>query len=379
MANTEHPSPLRALRVTETASPERSRKTNRTLLLQALIQHGPLSRADLARQSSLSKPLVSDLVGELLDKGVIEQIGTRRRTSAGKPATMLAVRDDSFQIIALDLSDEKRFTGVVTNLRGKVLHRAEGAVAGRAGEAALDLVADLLGRLIQLSTAPLLGVGIGTPGIVESKRVVRLASSLRWENVDLAAGVRGDYEGAIHVANDANAAVLGMYAYRGAERSSLLLVTLEHGIGAGLIIGGSLVEGPQFAAGEIGHIVVDDDGDRCSCGLRGCLDLAASAPNLRLRLERDPSDRDRILSDAALALGRALTPMIALTGVKDVVIAGPVDLVSDHFLRAVEETIVQRSIPAVNAGLRVVSAPGGEDLVLLGAAAMVLSAELGVT
>jgi len=374
-----HTTPLRALRVTQTVSTEQSRRQNRTLLLQTLFRSGPLSRTDLVHRSGLSKPMVSDLVGELLERDVIEESGTRRVSGAGKPATLLGVRSDAFQIIAVDLSDEHRFVGVVTNLRGAVLHRAEARVAGESGDRALHLVADLVARLQQLATAPVLGVGMGTPGVVTGKRVVRLASTLDWHDVDMADRVRRTFTGPVQVANDANAAALGMYTYRGAERSSLMLVTIEHGVGAGLIIGGSLVEGTQFSAGEIGHIVVDDDGEPCMCGLRGCLDLAVSAPNLRRRIDADPEDRDGILLRGAGTLGRALAPMIAMTGVSDVVVAGPVDLVTPAFLAEVKKTITSRVFWSVSDGLAVEAAPGGEDLVLLGAAALVLTSELGVS
>lgn len=373
-----HHTPLRPLRVTKMVSAEDGRKLNKTLLLQKLFKEGPQSRADLARASGLSRVLVSDLVGELIEEDVIEEIGVQHRTGAGKPAMLLAVRNDAFHIVAIDLSDEQRFVGVVTNLRGAVLHRAEAFVAGKAGDEALDLVANLVERLIELSTAPILGVGIGTPGVVASKKVVRLASTLGWKDVDMAARISRTFDGPVRVSNDANAAALGLYTYRGLSQSSLMFVSIEHGVGAGLIIGGSLVEGAQSSAGEIGHIVVDDDGDACPCGLRGCLDLAVSAPSLRARLRETDAGHDAILATAARTLGKSLAPMIAANGVNDIVIGGPVDLVTEEFLTIVRETITSRVFWSVSDGLTVESAPGGEDLVLLGAAALVLSTELGV-
>ena len=369
--------PIRELRVTHASSQEKTRAQNKTLLLQALFRDGPSTRAELARRYGLARVIVSDLVSALLDEGMIEEVGLRPNQGAGKPAMLLSLRDSALQIIAINIADESHFVGVVTNLRGQVLHRAEAPVGIRDAEGARILVADLVARLTQMATAPVLGVGIGTQGVVTDEHVVRVSSAFGWSNESLVDDVRRSYDGPLHLINDARAAALAVHTYRDTPQDSLLLVTLDRGVGAGLIIGGALVQGTHSYAGEIGHIVVDENGPLCPCGQRGCLDLIVSIPHLRRRMSE--SSAPEVLESAAKALGRTLAPMIAVTGVSDIVIAGAVDIVTAPFLTIVRETAAQRVFGLLADTITVTAAPGGEDLVLLGAAATVLSAELGVS
>lgn len=370
----------RALRVTHKSLPEHNRLQNRSLILQTLFHEGVMSRADLARETGLTRVTVSDLVGELAAEGILEDLGPREGARVGKPATLVGIRADAFHTIALDLSSDERFVGVVVNLRGVVLHRAEAHVSGATGEEAVALATGLVTRLRELTQTRILGIGVGSPGIVGHDGVIQEAPNLGWYDLDLAARIRTVFPGPVYVGNDANAAALGMHTYRETTGQSLMVVTIEHGVGAGLIIGGALVEGEQFAAGEIGHLVVDEDGPLCACGRHGCLELSIAAPHLRARLrEAAESDRAGVLSEAGRSLGVALAPIISALNLNDVVLSGPVDLLEGPLLQQARTTVDQRTLSAVSNGLDMRIAPGGEDLVLLGAAVLVLSAELGVS
>jgi predicted NBD/HSP70 family sugar kinase len=261
-----------------------------------------------------------------------------------------------------------------------VLHRAEAHIEGKTGEDAVELVIDLCERLLALASVRILGIGIGTPGIVGHDGVVQEAPNLSGYGLDLAERVHSIHGAPVYVGNDANAAALGVHTFRESSGHSLMVITIEHGVGAGLIIGGALVEGEQFAAGEIGHIVVDEEGDLCACGRRGCLELRVAAPRLRERLRGlDNGARAAVLSDAGHSLGIALSPIISALNLNNVVLSGPVELLGGALLDSARETIRVRTLSAVSNGLDMRMAKGGEDLVLLGAAVLVLSAELGVS
>ena len=369
----------RTLRVHSKALPEHNRLHNRSLILQTLFHDGSMSRADLARETGLTRVTVSDLVNELTGEGIVADIGTRDGTRVGKPATLVDIQPNVMHIISLDLSNDERFVGVVVNLRGQVLHRAESYVEGKTGEDAVALVLDLARRLTELATVPILGIGIGSPGIVDDRGVIQEAPNLGWFGVDLGARVAAEQGVPVHVGNDANAAALGVHTFHEASGHSLMVVTIEHGVGAGLIIGGALVAGDQFAAGEIGHLIVDEDGELCVCGRHGCLEVSLAAPHLRDRLRASTADRTTILADAGRSLGIALAPVISALNLNDVVLCGPTDLLDGPLIEAARETIGRRTLSAVSNGLDMRMAKGGEDLRLLGAAVLVLSAELGVS
>lgn len=370
----------RTLRVTSKALPQHSRQNNRALVLQKLFQQGAMSRADLARESGLTRVTVSDLVAGLVTDRIVTELGPRTDSRVGKPATLLDIDADSSHIIALDLSADDRFVGAIVNLRATVLHRDGVPIGGATGESALALVFDLAERLFASATARIIGVGVGSPGIVDDNGIVREAPNLGWSELPLATRLSERLRVPVHVGNDANAAALGVHTFGETSGLSLMVVAIEHGVGAGLIIGGALVTGEQFAAGEIGHVTVDEAGDLCACGRRGCLELAIAAPHLRARLERAGSDgRDAVLNDAGRALGIALSPVISTLNLNEVVLVGPAELIDGPFLTAAVETVRARTLSAVSNGLDMRFIAGGEELVLLGAAVLVLSAELGVS
>ena len=131
-----------------------------------------------------------------------------------------------------------------------------------------------------------------------------------------------------------------------------MVITIEHGVGAGVIIGGALVEGEQCAAGEIGHVVIDEDGDLCSCGRRGCLELTLAAPHLRRRLAAAPgAEHAGILGDAGRALGIALSPVVSVLNLNDVVLAGPPEIIDGPLLDggALDHPSAERCPPSTTA------------------------------
>src|SRR5262249_15414448 len=137
---------------------------------------------------------------------------------------------------------------------------------GRTGEAALELVLELTDHLLATTTRPVLGIGIGSPGVVDTEGVVLSAPNLGWNGLELQKLAADRFDLPVLVGNDANAAVRAEHSF-GAARGDLMLVKIGHGVGAGLLLGGSPLFGSRFAAGEIGHVVVGTDGGRpCVCG-----------------------------------------------------------------------------------------------------------------
>ncbi|GAA4190183.1 ROK family transcriptional regulator [Gryllotalpicola kribbensis] len=385
---------LRPRQLAEKALPEHNRRHNRALVLQHLFYSGALSRADLARTSGLTRVTVGDLVAELQSEGIVHELGQRQGTRPGKPATLVEIDADAFHIAAIDLSPGDAFAGVVTNLRGEVLHRLTQPLAGATGEAAIEKVLILVAGLIGAAGSRLLGIGVGTPGIVDGEGIVRQAPNLGWYDLDLGARIRRAFDYPVHVANDANAAALGVrtvFPARGEggegdgataldTAESLLVVRVEHGVGAGLVIGGELVQGEQFAAGEIGHVVIDEDGEECVCGRRGCLEVIIAAPHLKRRLAAAGDEgHEQVLTDAGRALGLALSPVISILNLNLVVLSGPAELIGGRLIDTARQTIQARTMSAVSNGLDLRTATGDEDLVLLGAAVLVLQGELGVS
>ena len=375
----------RALRPTNKVLPEHARSHNRALVLQTLYTAGAQSRADVARETGLTRVTISDLVAELIGEGLVVELGQREDARPGKPATLIDIDRGAFQIIGVDLSEHEVFRGAVMDLDGRIVARAELARDGATGESAAALVDALVTRLLAAATIPVLGIGVGSPGVVDPLGVVRSAPNLGWVDLPLQARLAAATALPVHVANDANVAVLAEHG--ATDLDDLLLIKIGHGVGAGLIVGGRPVIGGGFAAGEIGHVVVGTDGGpRCACGKDGCLEAWLAAPRLTAQLaELDGDDaarvsaRDEILREAGRRLGIVLAPVVGALNLSEVVLSGPAQLLDGVFHEAAVDTLRKRTMAEFNRDLRLRMSEQAEDIVLRGAAVMVLSGQLGVT
>lgn len=363
------------------AQTQDSRAHNRSLVLATLYRQGAMSRADLTRESGLTAPTISALVADLEADGLVAYAerpvdsGPRR----GKPSPLVEIQDDGRSAVVLDLSPDGYFSGAVTDLRGRVVARARTDIGDASGVAAWDLVAELAARLVEAAPSRVLGLGVATPGTVDDQGVIRHAAHLGWQDLPMAARLTERFGVPAYVGNDANAAALAVLHLRQARSLNLMVILTEHGVGAGLVVDGQLVEGEQFAAGEIGHVTVDPAGAPCICGRRGCLDPLIDAGCLRERLaEEGPGQRAAILTSAGRALGTVLAPIACALNLNELVLVGAAELLQGPLLEAATDTVRMRTLPPIGASLRIRALTEDHDLILQGAACLVLAGELNV-
>lgn len=363
--------------IRRTMRPEYARRVNLALVLQAIYNDSTLSRADIARTTGLTKVTVSDLVAELMLAGLVRETGTSGATRPGKPSMLLAFNPDVRDILTLDLSGPDRLDGAIFSLKGQRLHTAVRDLNGAVGMAALTAARELARELVEASTRPILGLGVGTPGAVSANGVVLAAPNLHWRDIPLQQLLADDLGIPVRVENDANAAVLAERRFAGGP-DDLLSIQLTRGVGAGLLVAGHLVRGAASDAGEIGHVVIDPNGERCGCGKIGCLETSTSVPAILARIEADPSRRDALLAEAGERLGLALSPVVGMLGLSHVVIGGPDDIVTAPLLDAARSCISDRTRSEFRPELELTASSFRESAVLLGAAALVLLDQLGV-
>jgi len=372
------------------ATHAQTRAYNASLVLRALYDLGPISRADIARLTGLTRTSVGELVADLEADGLARDVG-RGPSTGGKQPTLVALADDARTVIVLDLG-ERTFTAALANLRGELSARHTRDPEGRDGQAALDLVHDLIDDVRAEAASPILGIGVGTPGIVDADGTIRWAVNLEWQDLPLAAILRERHGLPTVVANDSRAAALATYLFQGDDRpSNLIVVRVGRGIGAGLILRDQPFGGDGDGAGEIGHVVVEPDGAACHCGRFGCLETVASATAVTRATGADTIEQvaarvragdERALAAVRLA-GRAVGAAIAgLTGALDVrhiTVVGSVAALGDEWFTAIRDEAARRSLGPLGRETRIVDGGTGEDMTLLGAAALLLTRELGLT
>ncbi|GAA1176927.1 ROK family transcriptional regulator [Nesterenkonia xinjiangensis] len=363
--------------------PGHARIHNLALVQRELFHAGAMSRADLARATGLTRVTTSALVGELVDRGTVVERGLRAPSGPGKPGVLVDLDREGLQVISLDLSGVDAYRGALMDLTGKVLAREEeprrsGESSRQAQEAVLALARRLRGR----ADRRVLGVGVGSPGVISDEGVVLAAPNIGWEGVPLRDLLQRDLEDPVVVRNDANAAALAEHTLGDAD-PDLFLVRVGRGVGGALMVRGELVVGRYNAAGEIGHVPVGEGGGPpCACGKRGCLEAWISVPSLTRLLheaDRDGGSAEDVLSEAGTRLGIMLAPIVGALNLSDVVLAGPADLLGGRFLDAAQEALRSHILGRFHTQVRIRLPEHSDDIVLRGGLVMVLESELGIS
>jgi predicted NBD/HSP70 family sugar kinase len=372
------------------ATHAQTRAHNAALVLRALYDLGPISRADIARLTGLTRTSVGELVSDLEGEGLAVDVG-RGPSTGGKQPTLVAVNANARTIITLDLG-ERTFTAALANLRGELAARTSRDLDGCDGEQAIDVVHDLIEEVRAAATTPILGIGVGTPGIVDGSGTIRWAVSLDWQDLPLARLLTERHGLPTVVANDSRAAAFATYLFKGDVRpANLVVIKVGRGIGAGLVLRDQLFGGDDEAAGEIGHVVVDPDGVECRCGRFGCLETVASAPavlrmsglstldDLAARARQDDPEALGVVRTAGRALGGAMAHLVGALDVRHIMLIGTVTTLGEPWLDAVRDEAARRSLAATGRETTIDDGGTGEDVTLLGACALLLTRELGLT
>jgi predicted NBD/HSP70 family sugar kinase len=256
------------------------KRINRSVLLRLLRVQPGLSRAQLAQKSGLTKSTVSLLVRELIDEAWLTESDTVNAKGAGRPSTPLQIDGRSRVLVGVEIAvGLLRVTCV--SLAGKILWSTEEPMQNAKPELVCLQTAQLVARAYELLLSwglQLTGLGVGLPGAFdESTGKVRFAANLGWWNVDFLtlftnALVQVNLPRMpVYVQNEADTAALSEYEFvEGHASDSLIFVTCDVGVGAGIVLNDRLFTGQYGGAGEIGHGILQIDGPLCSCGRRGC-------------------------------------------------------------------------------------------------------------
>ncbi len=228
------------------------RRENRQLILRTVHARIANSRADLSQETGLAKPTVSDLISELMQEGYLVETGLGQSTDeGGKRPRLLEFVPDARHVIGVSLSAEKAL-GVLANLNGEVLFEHYRELEGAQGNGVFDVLTDVINGLLAQIDAPLLCLGVGVPGVVDTPSgVVRLAPHLGWQDFPLAGRLAERYHVASYVANSTELAAMAEFAFgetNGAD--NLVTVLVDDSVGVGLVLDSAAYHN----GGEIGQL-----------------------------------------------------------------------------------------------------------------------------
>lgn len=375
------------------------RQLNRLRVIEALYRHPAASRTELARRTGLSRATVTGLVDELAGAGVVgvhaegSPAGPR---STGRPPLLLSLVPSAAYAVGLDFG-HTHIRVAVCDLSGQsVVDKWSPAEIDHAPIESLDLAARLVHDALGAARIPtdrLIGVGMGLAAPINSITGEVQAGGILpgWHGIVPVAEMETRLGMSVHLENDANVGAIGEWVF-GAARgvANVVYVRLSAGIGAGLILGGRPFQGATGVAGEIGHVLAQEDGPICRCGNRGCLETVSSPIAVAALLERSlgqpvsvprllellaDGDRGakRAVADAGEAVGRAVAMMVNILNPELVVVGGELASAGEVLLDPLRDAIHRFAVAPAGSAVRVMAGALGDRAEVLGAAALVLA------
>jgi predicted NBD/HSP70 family sugar kinase len=385
------------------------RRGNRNEVLRHVIASSPVSRQELALVTGLSLATVANLVGELLDRGVLVEVGFED-SEGGRPRGLIAMRPEGGALIGVDVT-ASRIHVELFDLSLRMLDRAEEPLTAddkQPEQVVGRIVSGVHTVLERTGVAPSLvfGVGVSMPGQVEREGGLSvIGPNWNWHDVQLRELLAQRLAFPVYLDTPLMAltvAELWFGAARGCQ--DVVVVSLETGVGAGIAVGGALYRGASNTAGEWGHSLLVLDGRACHCGAMGCVETYVGAPGIVKTLrEIDPDSPllrdDTVATIDALAralpkgdpaaietaqrtarhLGIAVGSLINLLNPQVIVLSSWVAArLGDALLTGMREAVAEHALPRPLESTRIMLGPIPNNPVSLGAATFALEGALAL-
>lgn len=386
---------------------ESLRQINLSMVLKHLRLNEPISRAALAEITGLNPATITRLVRELIEHGLVREAGIHS-IRAGRPSILLQLDPDAGCMIGLAI--EVKFGSIIlTDFSAHILWRREINFGDcDEQEAILNKCARLVRQAFSKAreiNQPVLGLGVSLPSLAdESNSLLLFASNMAWRNAPVKEWLEKEFNIPIYVNNKTNLSALAESYFGSARKSEYMLyINISTGVGAAILLNQRLIAGASDLAGEVGHMTIDLDGPRCSCGSYGCWETYVNVLEVFRRVEEaiflgKKSRLKKTIQDGfgrmtmplmveaarkgdgvALAsfeetgfyLGVGLANLINLLNPQKVVLGGYVTQACEFLLPVIQKTVRERALHRSWEAAEIVVATYLNDASLMGAVAAV--------
>jgi predicted NBD/HSP70 family sugar kinase len=371
------------------------RDINRQIVLNYVRELGPISRADIARETALQRSTVSLIVDELTSHGLVEEVGGE--STGGRPPSLLSLRTADAVAIGVDLGTIKTVMAT-SDLAGRVLGQEEFSTDPDASNTTQRIVERAL-QLVEKNRGTIEGIGISFPGWVDPETTRSFSPHFNWRDLPIAETLTQATALPVTIDNDANAAALAELWFGRPEIREIrdfILVLVEAGLGTGIVFDGQVYRGEGGTAGEFGHMTIGTGAPvACAAGSTECWEAFASeraalARYKKLSRQNGGSDIDftklvdlalrgegnarSALKTTARYLGVGIANLIQGLAPETVIVGGPIVLawsVIAQDLKASVEASICRGLPSTP----IIGSTLGTQPTLMGALSLVLASK----
>ena len=256
------------------------KELNKATVLDLIRQNKRLSRKELADLTGLSPTACGSITRELIKDGFLHETGQGESTGGRKPV-MLELKPNSYYAVGFDIGMSE-LKMVIADITAKVLVQKQFEYSpGISVEKVIKFIGEKFFEVIsneKLSVDKFIGSGLSIPGILDRRtNKIIIAPNLAWNEVDLGTEISEALGMPAYIENEAMcSAICEHWIGKCSNIENFICINIESGIGAGIFIGESIYRGYSGSAGEIGHLIVKENGRLCGCGNRGCLETYAS-------------------------------------------------------------------------------------------------------
>ena len=360
-----------------------------------------LSRTDLADKMGLTRAAVSLIVNDLLESQVIQEAESRSAPS-GRPPIVLEINPNRGLVGAIDMG-ATHISIALADFTARIHQEAEFPFDIKAGPEVCIMQADqklqnMLSEL-GLSISDISAIGLGVPGpvITEAGMVIAPPIMPGWDHFPIRETLEKKWNCPVTLNNDAELGALGEWAYgAGRGEKNIAYIKVGSGVGAGLVLNQQIYGGTTGAAGEIGHLTIDENGPLCNCGNHGCLEAYAGGHAIALQgqmlaksgkrtlLSNTPIEKitalevteaakhgdlhaQEILRRAGTSIGIAIAGLINLFNPSVVIIGGGVAQIGDTLTNPIRQAVRERAMRASEQSVRITTGMLGRRSLLIGA------------
>ncbi|ENM5741369.1 ROK family protein [Vibrio metoecus] len=375
------------------------KQINAGRVYKLIDQKGPISRIDLSKESELAPASITKITRELIDAHLIHETTVQEAISRGRPAVGLQTNNMGWQFLSMRLG-RGYLTIALHELGGEVLIDTKIDIHEIDQDDVLARLLFEIEEFFQTYSAQLdrvTSIAITLPGLVNSEQgIVLQMPHYNVKNLALGPEIYKATGLPVFVANDTRAWALAEKLFGHAQDvDNSVLISIHHGLGAGIVLDGRVLQGRHGNIGELGHIQIDPKGKRCHCGNYGCLETVASSQAIRdqvkarimagetscLAIIEDISiedicaaaaDGDPLAVDVIQQLGRYLGAAIAIVinlfNPDKVLIGGVINQAKAILYPSIEQCIREQSLPVYHQDLQLVESRFYKQATMPGAA-----------
>jgi len=380
---------------------------NRSIILDTIRKHGPISRSDIAKLINISPTTVTSAVNELINEGVVREDGIGTSNGGRKPV-LLRFDPNTKYIIGVSISNS--FIKISEmNLEGNILRKEIHSTNYQQGEEIINLTLTIIQQFLHSmeNLEDCEGISIITPGIVDARRgIISYNTKLKLYDIPLKKMVEQRFGLPTYLDNDTNAFVLAEnYFGSFGQYKDLVYITIGDGVGSGIMLNGKIIRGYKGSAGELGHTSIVKGGQKCECGNEGCLENYVNWPAIYSKIvtalmsrgketmikELVGEDLNRItpavfvqalkegdplclqiLDEIVSHLASGIINTIHLLNPEVIILSGEIVQESDLFVDLLKSCVSKKVIPILKEEVNIQPTSLGAEFEMLGAAAIIL-------